>query len=80
VIALVSLAATLLLYDLGVRRSPLTRFLFGLKQTHGPPPMTDAHSAHQDRQTSVPGALTAQPGTTVPPALRHGRRRHSSSH
>jgi hypothetical protein len=32
VIALVSLAATLLLYELGVRRSPLTRFLFGLKQ------------------------------------------------
>jgi len=35
VIALISLAATLLLYDLGVRRSPPTRFLFGLKQTHG---------------------------------------------
>jgi glucan biosynthesis protein C len=34
-IALVSLAATLLLYDLGVRRSPLTRFLFGLKQPTG---------------------------------------------
>jgi glucans biosynthesis protein C len=31
VIALVSLAATLLLYDLGVRRNPVTRFLFGLK-------------------------------------------------
>jgi hypothetical protein len=31
----VSLAATLLLYDLGVRRSPLTRFLFGLKQPTG---------------------------------------------
>jgi glucans biosynthesis protein C len=30
-IALVSLAATLLLYDLGVRRSRVTRFLFGLK-------------------------------------------------
>jgi surface polysaccharide O-acyltransferase-like enzyme len=35
VIALASLAATLLLYDLGVRRTPVTRFLFGLKQTHG---------------------------------------------
>jgi glucan biosynthesis protein C len=35
-IALASLAATLLLYDLGVRRSPLTRFLFGLKQPGGP--------------------------------------------
>jgi surface polysaccharide O-acyltransferase-like enzyme len=34
VIALASLAATLLLYDLGVRRTPVTRFLFGLKQTH----------------------------------------------
>jgi glucans biosynthesis protein C len=30
-IALGSLAATLLLYDLGIRRSPVTRFLFGLK-------------------------------------------------
>jgi glucan biosynthesis protein C len=38
VIALISLAATLLLYDLGVRRSPLTRFLFGLKQLGGPAP------------------------------------------
>ena len=31
VIAFVSLAATLVLYDLGVRRHPVTRFLFGLK-------------------------------------------------
>jgi glucan biosynthesis protein C len=30
-IVLGSLAATLLLYDLGVRRTPVTRFLFGLK-------------------------------------------------
>jgi glucan biosynthesis protein C len=37
VIALVSLAATLLLYDLGVRRTPVTRFLFGLKPLGGPP-------------------------------------------
>jgi surface polysaccharide O-acyltransferase-like enzyme len=35
-IALVSLAATLLLYDLGVRRNPVTRFLFGLKPNGGP--------------------------------------------
>jgi surface polysaccharide O-acyltransferase-like enzyme len=34
-IALVSLAATLLLYDLGIRRSPVTRFLFGLKRPTG---------------------------------------------
>jgi hypothetical protein len=40
-IALVSLAATLLLYDLGVRRSPLTRFLFGLKQARGTLPEPD---------------------------------------
>jgi surface polysaccharide O-acyltransferase-like enzyme len=54
VIALASLAATLLAYDLGIRRSPLTRFLFGLKQTHGPSPVTDAHSAHQaDRPASL---------------------------
>jgi surface polysaccharide O-acyltransferase-like enzyme len=63
VIALVSLATTLLLYDLGVRRTPVTRFLFGLKQTHRPSPMADAHSAHQGGQTSVAGAVTAQPGT-----------------
>jgi hypothetical protein len=30
-IAVASLAATLLLYDLGVRRHPVTRLLFGLK-------------------------------------------------
>jgi surface polysaccharide O-acyltransferase-like enzyme len=36
VIALVSLAATLLLYDLGIRRNPVTRLLFGLKQPRGP--------------------------------------------
>jgi glucan biosynthesis protein C len=47
VIALISLAATLLAYDLGVRRSPLTRFLFGLKPLGGPAPRTAAHSAHQ---------------------------------
>jgi hypothetical protein len=35
VIALVSLTATLLLYDLGVRRNPITRFLFGLKPMGG---------------------------------------------
>jgi NADPH:quinone reductase-like Zn-dependent oxidoreductase len=29
------LAATLLLYDLGVRRTPVTRFLFGLKPVPG---------------------------------------------
>jgi len=34
-IALLSLAATLLLYDLGVRRHPVTRFLFGLKPIGG---------------------------------------------
>jgi glucan biosynthesis protein C len=62
-IALISLAATLLLYDLSVRRSPLTRFLFGLKPLGGPPPSTDAHSALQERQTSVAGAAPAQPGT-----------------
>ena len=39
-IVLISLAATLLLYELGVRRSPVTRFLFGLKQVRGPTPRT----------------------------------------
>jgi hypothetical protein len=35
-IALVSLAATLLIYDLGIGRNPVARFLFGLKQPRGP--------------------------------------------
>lgn len=39
-IVLASLAATLLLYDLGVRRTRLTRFLFGLKPTRGSQPTT----------------------------------------
>ena len=33
VIALTSLAATLVLYDLAVRRTQVTRFLFGLRPT-----------------------------------------------
>jgi hypothetical protein len=33
VISLGSLVATLLLYDIGVRRTPVTRFLFGMKPT-----------------------------------------------
>jgi hypothetical protein len=53
-IALASLAATLLLYDLGIRRSPVTRFLFGLKPRRGPSPRTDAHSARQGRQPREP--------------------------
>jgi glucan biosynthesis protein C len=47
VIAMASLAATLLLHDLGVRRNPVTRFLFGLKPLGGPAPRTATHSAHQ---------------------------------
>jgi glucan biosynthesis protein C len=78
VIALVSLAATLLLYDLGIRRSPLTRFLFGLKQTHGPPPMTPFGALRQTDERR--GSTDRAAWTTVPPALRHGRRRQSSSH
>jgi glucan biosynthesis protein C len=35
-ISLVSLAVTLLVYDLGIRRTPLTRWLFGLKPTRPP--------------------------------------------
>jgi glucans biosynthesis protein C len=49
-IALSSLAVTLLLYDLGVRRSPVTRFTFGLKQLEGPPPPTKAYEAPPPRQ------------------------------
>jgi glucans biosynthesis protein C len=40
-ISLTSLAVTLLVYDLGIRRTPITRWLFGLKPTR-PPRTTDA--------------------------------------
>jgi surface polysaccharide O-acyltransferase-like enzyme len=44
-ISLTSLAATLLLYDLGVRRNPVTRFLFGLKPDRRAfPPQQSAES------------------------------------
>ena len=57
-IALVSLAATpLLLYDLGVRRSPLTRFLFGLKQPGGPA----ARTAHQVDDSDAPPSRRLAP-------------------
>jgi surface polysaccharide O-acyltransferase-like enzyme len=56
-IALVSLAATLLLYDLGVRRSPLTRFLFGLKQPGGPA----ARTAHQVDDSDGSASTAARP-------------------
>jgi hypothetical protein len=38
-IAFTSLAATVLLYDLGVRRTTVTRFLFGLKPARRPNPI-----------------------------------------
>jgi glucans biosynthesis protein C len=77
VIALGSLVGTLLLYELGIRRHRITRFLFGLKQTQESLPMSDnARSADQGGQATVAGVRTAQPGTVSPP-LRHGRRRHS---
>jgi hypothetical protein len=56
-IALVSLAATLLLYDLGVRRSALTRFLFGLKQPGGPA----ARTAHQVDDSDAPPSRRLAP-------------------
>jgi surface polysaccharide O-acyltransferase-like enzyme len=43
VIVLLSLAATLLLYHLGIRRHRVTRFLFGLRQTGGLSPRTKAN-------------------------------------
>jgi glucans biosynthesis protein C len=60
-IALVSLAATLLLYDLGVRRSPLTRFLFGLKQPGGPAPPP----AHQVDDSDGSAVTAARPPTVT---------------
>jgi peptidoglycan/LPS O-acetylase OafA/YrhL len=42
VIAIAALAVTLLLCDLGIRRSPVTRFLFGLKPIGRPVPRTKA--------------------------------------
>jgi glucan biosynthesis protein C len=57
-ISLTSLAATLLLYDLGVRRTPVTRFLFGLKPERRPlPAAPPARSLATDR----PGLRSAAP-------------------
>ncbi len=55
-IALVSLAATLLLYELGVRPSPLTRFLFGLKQ-----PEQTSTTAHQVNDADRSATTAARP-------------------
>jgi glucans biosynthesis protein C len=61
VIALVSLAATLLLYDLGVRRSPVTRFLFGLKQRSRPAPPR-AHQVDDLDSSAITGThVTGRP-------------------
>ncbi len=46
-ISLLSLAATLLLYDLGVRRNRITRLLFGLKPGHRPLQPSGAQRAHE---------------------------------
>jgi glucans biosynthesis protein C len=60
-VALVSLAATLLLYDLGVRRSPLTRFLFGLKQLGRPAP-PPAHQVDDLNGAAITGThVTGRP-------------------
>lgn len=46
-IVLTSLAATLLLYDLGVRRTRVTRLMFGLKPDRRPPQRSLAQNAHE---------------------------------
>jgi glucan biosynthesis protein C len=83
VIALGSLAGTLLLYDLGVRRHPVTRFLFGLKQLRSLSPRTKANEptaavapssvslgaeAHQGGKTSVAGRKWTPAGIRKPTA------------
>jgi glucan biosynthesis protein C len=50
-IALTSLAATVLLYDLGVRRTTVTRFLFGLK------PIREHAPANANRVPSAPDRI-----------------------
>lgn len=47
-ITFTSLIVTLLLYDLGVRRTPITRWLFGLKPTH--PPLASGKDASWPRR------------------------------
>jgi len=47
-ITFASLTVTLLLYDLGVRRTPVTRWLFGLKPTH--PPLAPGEDARWPRR------------------------------
>jgi surface polysaccharide O-acyltransferase-like enzyme len=60
-IALISLAATLLLYDLGVRRSPVTRFLFGLKEPGRPAP-PPAHQIDDSDSSAITGThITRSP-------------------
>jgi glucan biosynthesis protein C len=48
-ISLTSLAATLLVYDLGVRRTRITRFLFGLKQVGRPTTLMRTSKASEVR-------------------------------
>jgi hypothetical protein len=55
-ISLTSLAATLLVYDLAVRRSPATRFLFGLKPDRRTPPgMPARRGRHHANADAEPG-------------------------
>jgi glucan biosynthesis protein C len=71
-IALLSLAATLLLYDLGVRRNPVTRFLFGLRQRDGggPRPGGRGRPAGPGRRRRPPGPGSRPSGARRMPAGR----------
>jgi hypothetical protein len=71
-IALASLAATLLLYDLGVRRSPLTRFLFGLKQPSRPaPPPT--HQIDDSDSSAITAARPSERDEQEPTVTKGAR-------
>ncbi len=68
-ISLASLAATLLLYDLGVRRTRITRFLFGLKPKRRTLPPNGAHEVF----TGDLQLLPPHPAVDPPPVLLLGR-------
>jgi hypothetical protein len=55
-ISFASLAATLLVYDLAVRRSPASRFLFGLKPARRPLMRQGATSSAVGRRAGAPSS------------------------
>ena len=71
-ISLTSLAATLLVYDLAVRRSPATRFLFGLKPDRRTPRGMPASTRTSPRRRRARRRLMRQGVTSSAGGLRWG--------